>query len=137
MGTFSEKITLTNAIDQGAAGRGFIQQNQIRQVTVSALVDTGAFTVVVDEGTQRRLGLAVTGKRMVTFANGTRQECGLTEPVEIRWNERNSTCKAAVIPGAKTVLLGAIPLEDMDLKVDMAAQRLERAHGESWEALIL
>jgi predicted aspartyl protease len=93
----------------GAADRGFIRQNQNRQVTVSALVDTGAFTVVVDERTQRRLGLAVTGKRMVTFANGTRQECGLTEPVEIRWNERNSTCKAAVIPGAGSADTVKIP----------------------------
>jgi clan AA aspartic protease len=137
MGTFTEKITLTNAIDKGTAERGLIREDQIRQVTVDAIVDSGAFTVVIDEDTRARLGLAVTGKRMTTLANGTREKCFLTEPVEIRWNERDTDCKAAVIPGGKAVLLGAIPLEDMDLKIDMAARRLERAHGESWEALLV
>ncbi|MDR0600503.1 MAG: retroviral-like aspartic protease family protein [Treponema sp.] len=135
MGTFAEKITLLNCKDEARVECG--ARKEIRQVTVEAIVDSGAFTVVINEDTRRRLGLAVVGKRMTTLANGAREEYGLTEPVEIRWNERDTTCKAAVVPGAKAVLLGAIPLEDMDLRIDMAKQRLERAHGDSWEALLL
>jgi hypothetical protein len=40
------------------------------------------------------------------------------------------TCRPWVVPGAKEVLLGAIPLEDMDLMVDPVRQQLVGVHGD-------
>jgi glutamine amidotransferase PdxT len=63
--------------------------------------------------------------------------CKVTEPVEIRWKERFATCNAIVIPGAENVLLGAIPLEDMDLMVNPVKQALEGVHGDEVISLAL
>jgi hypothetical protein len=36
------------------------------------------------------------------------------------------------LPHAKETLLGVIPLEQMDLKVNPGEQKLEGAHGDEW-----
>jgi hypothetical protein len=51
-------------------------------------------------------------------------------PVEMRWKNRFTACRPWVVPGAQETLLGAIPLEDMDLMVDPTQQRLVGVHGE-------
>jgi hypothetical protein len=43
---------------------------------------------------------------------------------------------ALLLPGAEEVLLGAIPLEDMDLVVDPAVRELKGAHGDEVVCLI-
>ena len=39
------------------------------------------------------------------------------------------TCNPVVVPGDGNVLLGALPLEDMDLIVDPKKQIIKGAHG--------
>jgi hypothetical protein len=50
--------------------------------------------------------------------------CKVTEPVEIHWKERETAS------GTGDVLLGAIPLEDMDLMMNPAKRELIGAHGD-------
>ena len=50
--------------------------------------------------------------------------------MEVNWKDRSMVCQPLVIPGKGEVLLGAIPLEDMDLIVDPARQVLTGAHGD-------
>jgi hypothetical protein len=42
MGTFTEEITLKNARDAGDFRHGRIKAQEIRQVTIQAIPDTGA-----------------------------------------------------------------------------------------------
>jgi clan AA aspartic protease len=128
MGNFSEEITLVNAGDNVRVQAGL--QKEVRQITVSAVVDTGATTVVIDDATCRQLGLAIVTTKWTTFANGTRQECGVTEPIIVRWKNRLTPAYAVVIPGVRSILLGAIPLEGMDLMVDTVNKRLVGVHGD-------
>jgi clan AA aspartic protease len=137
MGKVETEITLTNVMDRGGANQGFMPESKIRQATVQAIVDTGASTLVINEAIRQELGLTIEGKRRITFANGGQQECALTGPVDIRWKERECTCRAVVIPNAGSVLLGAIPLEDMDLIVSPLKQEVVGAHGDVVEALAL
>jgi clan AA aspartic protease len=135
MGNISEEITLINDRDDVRVQAGLLKE--ARQVTVSAIVDTGATTVVIDEALRQELGLSIVGTKWTTFANGTRQECGITEPVTVRWKNRDCSVRAVVIPGAKAPLLGAIPLEDMDLMIDPVHKRLAGVHGDVVETLAL
>jgi clan AA aspartic protease len=128
MGNFSEEITLVNAGDDVRVQAGLLKE--IRQITVNAVVDTGASTIVIDDAVCRQLGLAIVATKWTTFANGTRQECGVTEPIIVRWKKRLTAANAVVIPGAKSILLGAIPLEGMDLMVDPVNRCLTGVHGE-------
>ncbi|GMO53425.1 MAG: hypothetical protein Pg6C_19830 [Treponemataceae bacterium] len=135
MGNFSEEITLTNAGDTVRIQTGLLKE--IRQITVDAVVDTGATSIVIDEAVCRQLGLSIVATKWTTFANGTRQECGVTEPIIVHWKNRLTPSYAVVVPGAKRILLGAIPLEGMDLVVDPVNRRLTGAHGEDEVLLAL
>jgi hypothetical protein len=64
------------------------------------------------------------------LANGEKVTCKIAAPVEVTWKNRSMVCEPWVVPGAKEVLLGAIPLENMDLIVDPKNQKLIGAHGE-------
>ena len=137
MGTVKTEIILKNAGDEAKARDGFIKEAEIRAMTVEAVVDSGASTIVITEEVRQKLGLAIDGFQPTHFANGVRETCGITEPVQVRWKDRWTACPAIVIPGTKRILLGAIPLEAMDLIIHPKEQELAYAHGESWEALAL
>jgi len=137
MGTTYAEITIKNSRDAGNAREGLIGEGDVRSVTVQAVVDTGAMSLVINEELQQKLGLKVMKIRSALVANGQRVTCKETEPVEISWKERISAVNAVVIPGAKVVLLGAIPLEYMDLMVNPVTQELVGVHGDSVECFAL
>ncbi|MDR3334376.1 MAG: hypothetical protein LBT13_05760, partial [Treponema sp.] len=59
MSTFYEEITLENDRDVGLAKHGVIKETEVRRMTVNALVDSGAWTLVIGEKTRVRLGLDI------------------------------------------------------------------------------
>ena len=130
MGFVYENITLKNALDVGIEQHGMIKKGEIRQVKVLAMVDTGAQTVVINEEIRNDLGLAIQQERVVRMANNTSQIGRFTEPVEIHWKDRFFSTPALVLDGATEVLLGAIPLEGMDVMVDPVTQQLIGRHGD-------
>ena len=130
MGLVYEEITLKNAGDVTNARRGIINELAIRQAAVTAMVDTGAGTLIINEAIRQQLGLDVVGERRATLANDTDELCKITEPVEVHWNNRSASVRAVVISGNGDILLGALPLEDMDVMVDPVQQRLVGAHGD-------
>jgi clan AA aspartic protease len=136
MGTVYSEIVLKNAGDVINVQRGFIQEGEVRAAAVNALVDTGAGTLVINEEIRQKLGLIVKGMRRATLADGSSATYQVTEPVEIYWKDRNTTCPAILLPSADSILLGAIPLEDMDLIVDPQRQQLVGAHGSEVVCLI-
>ncbi|MDR1932461.1 MAG: retroviral-like aspartic protease family protein [Spirochaetales bacterium] len=136
MGTVYAEITLKNAGDIAGVQRGYITEKEVRATTVQALVDTGCGTLVITDEVRKALGLEIVGLRGSTLANGARQVCQVTEPVQIHWKNRDTACRAIVLPGAEEVLLGAIPLEDMDLIINPARKELTGAHGDEVICLI-
>ena len=130
MGSVYEDITLENAADLTAVQLGVIGESEIRSVVVNALVDTGAGTLVITEEVNQKLGLKVREMRESTLADGSKHMYKRMEPVRIRWNNRDTFCVPTMIPGADNILLGSIPLEDMDLIVDPKNERLTGRHGD-------
>jgi clan AA aspartic protease len=129
MGLVYADITLKNAGDVINVRRGYIQEKDVRSVTVTALVDTGASTLVISGDICRALGLHIEDKCSSELADGSTQDFGVTEPVKIHWNDRSASCEAVVMEDSTEALLGAIPLEALDVTVNPARQRLEAAHG--------
>jgi clan AA aspartic protease len=130
MGTFKEEITLENIVDRGLANRGYIKEVQIRTLTVQAMPDTGAWTLVINEDVREKLGLTIQGSAVSTLADGKTSNYPITESVKIQWKDRSIELSAVVVAEAKDVLLGAMPLEGMDLIVDPVHKRLAGAHGD-------
>jgi clan AA aspartic protease len=130
MGEVIERITLVNTRQTANAADGFIKEADIKQVKLRALVDAGATNIVISEKIRQKLGLEVKETRRVILGDGREEICGYTEWVTVRWKDREAVCQAVVFPHAKETLLGVIPLEQMDLKINLKAQKLEGAHGD-------
>ena len=129
MGIVYNEITLRNAADVVFARRGHIKEHEIRQMTVQALVDTGAWTIVINEEIRVKLGLDITQTRPGSLADGIKDSYNLAGPLEVVWKDRFTTCDAIVLPGADEILLGAIPLEAMDLTIN-PKRELVGVHGD-------
>jgi hypothetical protein len=73
------------------------------------------YLLTIDESIKTQLGLIVKEMREIELADGSRLECEIVSPVDLYFENRATTCRALVLPGATEVLLGAIPLEDLDV----------------------
>ena len=130
MGTVYADITLMNANDIALNQVGQIKAEDVREVTVTSVVDTGAETLCITEDVFRKLGLGIEKRRSATVADGRRVDCTISTPVKIQWEDRDSVVRAIVLSDSQEILLGAIPLEEMDLIVDPQKLKVIGAHGD-------
>jgi len=124
MGYVHAEIELTNYGDVVVSNRGFLPDNGIRRVTTVALVDTGAWDLVINEEIRDRLDLPTIGKDIVKLADETLLELEIVGPIEVRFQDRTLLTSAVVLPSASEVLLGAYPLEGLDAFIDPKRQIL-------------
>jgi clan AA aspartic protease len=129
MSIVTTEITLRNMMDVGNVQLGNIKEDQIRQMTVQAIVDTGAWTIVINEEIRDKLGLLDQGFGEANLADGQKAYYPMAGPLEIRWKNRRMICETLVMPDAPEVLLGAIPLEHMDLTIN-PKRELVGVHGD-------
>ena len=91
-------------------------------ISTRALVDTGVLHLCIPEAMSRQLNLGVERIRRVTFADGRSVEAPYVGPVRVEVAGR--TCFVGAMVFGDEVLLGAIPMEDLDLVVDPARQQV-------------
>jgi len=134
VGNVFAEITVKNAGDITRLNDGHITSKDVRTVTFTAVVDTGATTLVINEDIFNQLGLSVIETRYINVAGGGKVLCKVTDPVHIYWKNRFASASAVVMPEGKP-LLGVIPLEFMDLMVDPVNRELVGVHGD--EAILM
>ena len=86
---------------------------ELQAIDVLALADTGAVHLCIPEHLAIQLDLQVLEQREVIWADGVRRKVSYVGPVEVRF--RNRRCFTGAMVMGDEVLLGAIPMEDMDL----------------------
>jgi clan AA aspartic protease len=84
-------------------------------VEVEARANTSTVFLVIPEHIRHRLALQEYDQREVIMADGTRKTLAYVGPIETRFKNRTAFVGAIVM--GDEVLLGAIPMEDMDLVV--------------------
>ena len=124
MGYVYAEIELTNEEDIALNRRGYLPANRIRSVGTRALVDSGAYDLILNQEVQDQLQLPVLGKRTIKLADETILDVDIVGPVEVRFETRATTVRALVLPDTEEVLLGAIPLEGLDVIIDPLRERL-------------
>jgi len=124
MGLIYADITLINSVDAVLAQRGDLPNENVRKIDVKALVDTGAITLTINESIAHQLDLSVKERIDVVLADGSISKRDVVGPVDIRFKNRSTSVRALVLPQADEVLLGAIPLEGMDVIIDPLAEQL-------------
>jgi len=88
---------------------------ELAPVEVDALADSGAVHLCIPPHVQIQLGLEEITKKEATLADGSKHLVPYVGPVEMRFKNRVGFSGALVL--GDEVLLGAIPVEDMDLIV--------------------
>jgi predicted aspartyl protease len=129
METDTMGIVLVNALienydDVKEAEKGRIPPEQVRRIDVSdARVDTGATYVSMPLRLINQLGL----QRIKTVQARTTAgsvSFGIFEPVKLTIQGRDCEVRVAEVADNCPVLIGYIPLENLDLVVDTKNQRL-------------
>jgi clan AA aspartic protease len=115
MGHVYANITLLNSFDAISAQDGDIPFESVRKMEVRAMVDSGAMSLTISAEIAKQLGLKIREQIEVVLADGSCRKCDYAGPVDIRFENRFAGCYALVLPGADAVLLGVIPLEEMDV----------------------
>jgi clan AA aspartic protease len=105
MGLVTAKLQLTNP-----------REPSLAPMEVDALADTGSVFLCIPDHVRLQLKLEVLERREVKLADGSRASYPYAGPVVLRFKNRTG-CVGALVMGDE-VLLGAIPLEDMDLVVN-------------------
>lgn len=91
---------------------------------MNALIDSGAYMLSIDETVRAQLDLPFVEKQFGTLADETLIEVDVVGPVEIRFENRRTTVDAIVLHDDAEVLLGSIPMADMDVLIDPKQQKL-------------
>jgi len=124
MGLVYAEIELISGDDLVLHRRGFVTEDQIKRMKVNALVDTGAYMLVINEHIKEQLDLSVIEEQVFRLADESELRAEIVGPVEVRFENRSTTVRAAVLTGDVEVLLGSIPMEDLDVVIDPKQQRL-------------
>ena len=128
MGLTYANIQLQNGGDAEDYRRGRIGEDEIRQIEVHALVDTGSIQLAINETLREALGLPIIGMRPSQLADGTRLELPVVGSIVVKYLDRWSITTALILPDDQEPLLGAIPLEEMDLYVHPGRNELLPVH---------
>jgi len=98
------------------------KRSDIKIVEADALVNTGSLFLCLPEEVRQQLQLEETSKKEVTTADGKRRVCPYVGPVRLQFGNRECYVGAVVL--GDEVLLGAVPMEDMDLVVIPSARKV-------------
>jgi clan AA aspartic protease len=98
------------------------REPSMKAVEVEALVDTRAITLCIPDHIQNQLGLAEIEKREITTADGRSLVVPYVGPVQVNFEKRTSFTGALVL--GDSVLMGVVPMEDMDLVVNPTTRKV-------------
>ncbi len=124
METIYTEITLRNANEMAMVKKGLLHLSEVKSANVNALCDSGAFMLAIPEHLVLQLDLEEIESREFRMADGTSARLPVVGPVWINFKNRQTVCLAVATKDTE-VLLGAIPMEDMDVILDMKNQKMD------------
>ena len=124
MGLVYADIELINADDLALARKHIIGEEEIKSMHLNMLADSGAFMMAINENIQEILQIPFLEKRKAVMADGTIVEYDTVGPIMVKFKNRTATCNAFVLNGDAEPLLGAIPMEEMDVLIHPQRQEL-------------
>lgn len=92
------------------------RQPDLATLKVKALVDTGALMLCIPEHVALQLSLETESMREVSVADGRDVSVPYVGPLKVTFGKR--FCYVGALVSGEEVLLGAVPMEDMDLVVN-------------------
>ncbi len=124
MGLTYATIEVVNLEDLILHRNNFLQENKIRFSKIKFLVDSGAYMLCLNQTLKAQLGLQTKQVVPGQLADGSVIDLEMAGPVEIRFENRIATVDCIILPGDAEPLLGAIPMEAMDVVIHPLKQQL-------------
>jgi len=93
---------------------------ELKPMQVRALADSGALHLCIPKHIAIQLDLEELYTREVTTADGSKHLCPYVGPIQLKFENRGCFTGALVL--GNEVLLGAVPMEDMDVLLSPAKQ---------------
>jgi len=131
MGRVLTEATIENLQDLWDARRGLIPPEKVRRLVVpDALVDTGATLLSLPRRLIEQLGLTGMYARRVTSSTGV-TGADVYGPVRLTIQGRYCHADVMEVPNEVPVLIGQLPLENLDFVIDPRSRTLigNPAHG--------
>ena len=117
-------IELFNYADENLNEDGYLPEEKIRKVTVTAMADSGAIRLAINETIKHQLGLRVRQQLNISLADGTKRTLDVAGPIRVKFRDRDCITDAFVLPDNEEPLIGAVPRELMDLVIIPAENKL-------------
>lgn len=124
MGRVLTEATIENLEDLWNARRGALPQVEVRRLTVpDALVDTGATMPSIPRRMIAQLGLKEQYRKPVRSSIGV-PEVAVYDAVRLTIQGRTCTMDVREVPDDVPVLIGQLPLEQLDFVIDPRDRKL-------------
>ena len=98
------------------------KKSDLEPVRATALADTGALMLCIPEHIALQLQLETESSREVSVADGRSIKVPYVGPIRVKFGKRSCFVGALVL--GDEVLLGAVPMEDMDLVISPTRREL-------------
>src|SRR5882724_4742093 len=120
----SVEVDLANHMEFVLASAGLLVPERVRRIRIRGEVDSRVARLVIPDSVARQLGLECSSIAQVRYADGHTADRAIAKLVHLMYGGRDGVFSAIVEPDRQSTLIGAIVLEDLDLLVDRAVQRL-------------
>ena len=117
MGLVYADVEIINGGDLEMVRRLHMDPEDVKRIHTSILVDTGSYMLCINEAIQEQLQLPVVDTKKAQTADNRIIDCPVVDQIQLRFKNRQWSGRAMVLPGDCEPLLGAIPLEEMDVLI--------------------
>ncbi len=124
MGLVYADIEIINYADETLSEDGYLPSEKIRKIRISAMADSGAIRLSINEKIKTELGLRVRQQLNISLADGTKRTLDVAGPIRLKFKERDCITDAFVLPDNEEPLIGAVPMELMDLVIIPSENKL-------------
>ena len=125
MGLVYAEIELVNEVEYQMSRTHLIGTEEVSATRSNMLIDSDATMIAINEALQEVLKLPLQEKRRIHLANGQMADLDVVGPVRVKFKDRFSVTNAFLQRGDSEPLLGAIPMEEMDLAIFPLEGRLD------------
>ncbi len=124
MGSVYAEVELISADDLALVRKNQLDKDDVKRMRITMLADSGAYMMAINDTIQQQLDLPLVENRKAQMADGRVVEYKVVGPILVKFKNRTATCNAFVLPGDSEALLGAIPMEEMDVLIHPLRQEL-------------
>lgn len=124
MGYVYADIEIVNFSQLDMARRNLMDPDEVKRMRINVMVDTGALLLCINGNIQSIFDFPFVRRERFELADGSIAECDVVGSVEVIYGNRRTICEAFVLPGGSQPLLGAIPMEALNVFIHPQRQEL-------------